>query len=102
MQSQSMTEVEIESLQSHQGPDADVYQADSSNHAMAHGRGLDPHTRGLLERGSQQQRGQAREQHRGYRSEPPPSSADLQPEHRRKDATALASKRAFSPSTHDP
>ena len=70
-----MTEVEIESLQSQQRPDADVYQPDSGNHAMAHGRGLDPRTHRVLEHGSQQQRGQACDQRRGDRSEPPPSPA---------------------------
>ena len=54
-----MTQVEIESLQPQQRPDADVYQPDSGSHAMAHGRGLDPRTHRLLEHGSQQQRGQA-------------------------------------------
>jgi len=43
-----MTEVEIESLQSQQRPDADVYPPNSGNHAMAHGRGLDPRTHGVL------------------------------------------------------
>ena len=83
-----MTEVEIESLQSQQRPDADVYLPDSGNHAMAHGRGLDPRTHGVLEHGSQQQRGQACDQRRGNRSEPPPSPAGSKPKHRRKDATA--------------
>jgi len=35
-----------------------VYQPDSGNHAMAHGRGLDPRTHRLLKHGSQQHRGQ--------------------------------------------
>jgi hypothetical protein len=38
MQSHSMTEVEIDSLQSQQRPEADVHQPDSGTHAMAHGR----------------------------------------------------------------
>jgi hypothetical protein len=59
MQSHSMTEVEIEPLQSQQRPDADVYLLDSGNHAMARGRGLDPRAHRVLEHGSQQQRGQA-------------------------------------------
>ena len=49
MQSHSMTEVEIQSLQSQQRPDADVHQPDSGNHAMARGRGLDPRTHSALE-----------------------------------------------------
>jgi hypothetical protein len=88
MQSHFMTEVEIESLQSQQRPDADVYQPDSGNHAMAHGRGLDPRTHRVLEHGSQQQRGQACDQRRGDHSEPPPSPAGSKRNHRRKDATA--------------
>ncbi len=52
-----MTEIEIESLQAQQRPDTDVYQPDSRNCAMAHGRGLYPRTNRVLERGSQQQRG---------------------------------------------
>jgi hypothetical protein len=70
MQSHSMTEVEIESLQSQQRPDADVYHADSSNRAMVHGRGLDPRSHALLEHGSQQRRGRnhAYDQRRGDRS----------------------------------
>ena len=84
-----MTEVEIESLQSQQRPDADVYQPDSGNHAMAHGRGLDPRTHSVLERRFQQHRGQAYDQRRGDRSsEPPPSPAGSKCKHRRKDATA--------------
>jgi hypothetical protein len=67
-----MTEVEIELLQSQQRPDADVYQPDSGNCAMARGRGLDPRTHRVLEHGSQQQRGQACDQRRSDRSEPPP------------------------------
>jgi hypothetical protein len=89
MQSHSMTDVEIESLQSQQRPDADVYQPNSGNHAMAHGRGLDPRTHRVLEHGSQQQRGQACDQRRGDRSsEPPPSPAGSKRNHRRKHATA--------------
>jgi hypothetical protein len=59
MQSHSRPKVEIESLQSQKRPDADVYQPDSSNCAMAHGCGLDPRSHRVLEPGSQQQRGQA-------------------------------------------
>ncbi|HMJ99329.1 MAG TPA: hypothetical protein VK552_08450, partial [Reyranella sp.] len=70
-----MTEVEIESLQSQQRPDADVYHTDSGNRAMAHGLGLDPRSHRVLEYGSQQQRGQACYQRRGDRAEPPPSPA---------------------------
>ena len=83
-----MTEVEIESLQSQQRPDADVYHADSGNYAMAHGCGLDPRSRRVFERGSQQQRGQAYDQRRGDRYEPPPSPAGSKRKHPRKDATA--------------
>jgi hypothetical protein len=43
-----MTEVEIESLQSQQRPDADVYHADSGNRAMAHRLGLDPRSHAVL------------------------------------------------------
>jgi len=53
MQLHSMTKVEIDSLQSQQWPDADVYQSDSGRDAMAHGRGLDPRTHRVLEHGSQ-------------------------------------------------
>jgi hypothetical protein len=88
MQSHSMTEIEIESLQSQQRPDADAYQPDSGNYAMAQGRGLDPRSHRVLERGSQQQRGQAYDQRRGDRSEPPPSPAGSKRKHPRKDATA--------------
>jgi hypothetical protein len=59
MQSHSMTEVEIESREAQQWPDANVYLPDSGNHAVAHGRGLDPRAHRVLESGSQQQRGQA-------------------------------------------
>jgi hypothetical protein len=88
MQSHSMTEVEIESLQSQQRPDADVYHTDSSDRAMAHGRGLDPRSHRVLEHGTQQQRSQAYDQRRGDRSEPPTSPAGSKREHPRKDATA--------------
>jgi hypothetical protein len=90
MQSHSMTELEIESVQSHQRPDADMYQPDSGNHAMVRGRGLNPRTHLLLELGSQQHRGQAYDQRRGDRSEQPPSPAGSKRNHRRKDATAGA------------
>jgi hypothetical protein len=83
-----MTEVEIESLQSQQRPDADVYQPDSSNCAMAHGCGLDPRTNRVLKHGSQQQHGQAYDQRRGDRCKPPPSPAGSKCKHRRKNATA--------------
>jgi hypothetical protein len=83
-----MTEVEIESLQSQQRPDTDVYQPYLGNRAMAHGRGLNPHTNRVLEHGSQPQRGQACDQRRGDRSKPPPSPAGSKRKHRRKDATA--------------
>jgi hypothetical protein len=79
-----MTEVEIESLQSQQRPDADVYQPNSGNHAMAHGRGLDPRTHRVLEHRSQQQRGQGRDQRRGDRSEPPPRAAASTHQRRRR------------------
>jgi hypothetical protein len=88
MQSHSMTEIEIESLQSKQRPDADVYHTDSGNRAMAHGLGLDPRSHPMLEHGSQQHRGQAYDQGRGDRSEPPPSSAGSKCKHPRKNATA--------------
>jgi hypothetical protein len=87
MQSHSMTEVEIEPLQSQQRPDADVYLLDSGNHAMARGRGLDPRTRRVLEHGSQQQRPEACKQYRGNSSDPPPSPARSKRRHGRKDAT---------------
>jgi hypothetical protein len=54
MQSHSMTEVEVASLQPQQRPDAYVYKPDSGNHAMARGGGFDPRTHRLLEHGSQQ------------------------------------------------
>jgi hypothetical protein len=88
MQSHSMTEIEIESLQSQQGPDADVYCTDSGNRAMARGLGLDPRSHLMLEQGSQQHRGHACDQGRGDRSQPPPSSAGSKCNHRRKNATA--------------
>jgi hypothetical protein len=92
-ESHSMTEVEIESIHSQQRPDADVYHTDSSNRAMAHGRGLDPRSHLVLEHGSQQQRGLAYDQRRGDRYEPPPyepppSPAGSKRKHPRKDATA--------------
>jgi hypothetical protein len=90
MQSHSMPELEIESVQSHQRPDADMYQPDSGNQAMVRGRGLNPRTHLLLELGSQQHRGQAYDQRRGDRSEQPPSPAGSKRNHRRKDATAGA------------
>jgi len=55
---------------------------------MARGRGLDPRTHRVLEHGSQQHRGQAYDQRRGDRCEPPPSPAGSKCNHRRKDATA--------------
>jgi hypothetical protein len=88
MQAHSMTEIEIESLQSHQRPDADVYHTDSGNRAMAHGLGFDPRAHPVLEHGSQQYRGRAYEQGRNDRSEPPSSSAGSKCKHRRKNATA--------------
>jgi hypothetical protein len=88
MQSHSIPKLEIESLQSQQWPDADVYRTDSGNRAMAHGLGLDPRSHPVLEHGSQQQRGQAYDQGRGDRAEPPPSSAGSKCNHRRKNATA--------------
>jgi hypothetical protein len=69
-----MTEVEIESLQSQQRPDADMYHTDSGNRAMARGLGLDPRSHPVLQNGSQQQRGYTYGQGRGDRSEPPPYS----------------------------
>jgi hypothetical protein len=87
MQSHSMTEVEIEPLQSQQRPDADMCLLDSYNHAMARSRGLDPRAHRVLEHGSQQQRGQACKQYRDNRSDPPSSPARSKRKHRRKDAT---------------
>jgi hypothetical protein len=85
MQSHSMTEVEIEFLKSQQRPDANVYPPNSGNHAVAHGRGLDPHAHRVLESGSQQQRGQAYNQSRSDRtSDPPPLSAGSKRNHRRR------------------
>jgi hypothetical protein len=75
MQSHSRPKLEIESLQSQQRPDADVYYTDSDNRAMAHGLGLDPRSHPMLEHGSEQHRGHAYDQGRGDRSEQPPSSA---------------------------
>jgi hypothetical protein len=88
MQSHSMPEVEIESLESQQRPDADVYEPDSGNCAMAHGSGLDPRSHHVLELGTQQRRGQAYDQRRGDRSKPPPSPVGSKRNHPRKDATA--------------
>jgi len=88
MQSHSRPKVEIESLQSQHRPDADVYQPDSGNCAMAHGRGLDPRSHAVLEHGSQHQRGYAYDQRRGDRYKPPPSPAGSKRKHPRKDATA--------------
>jgi hypothetical protein len=88
MQSHSIPKVEIESLQSQQRPDADVYHADSSNRAIANGRGLDPRSHPVLEHGSQQQRGQDYDQRRGDRYEPPPLPAGSKCKHPRKNATA--------------
>jgi hypothetical protein len=88
MQSHSMTEVEIESLQSQQRPNTDVHQPDSGNRVMAPGRGLYSRTNCAFERGSQQQRGQDCDQRRGHRSKPPPSPAGSKRKHRRKDATS--------------
>jgi hypothetical protein len=65
-----------------------VYYTDSGNRAMALGLGLDPRSHPTLEHGSQQHRGQAYDQGRGDRSEPPPSSAGSKCKHRRKNATA--------------
>ena len=73
MQSCAMTQVEIESLQSQQRPDADVYALDSSDQAMARSFGLNPCTHRLLEQGSHPQCGKACEYRHGDRScEPPP------------------------------
>ncbi|HEY6922898.1 MAG TPA: hypothetical protein VI653_05485 [Steroidobacteraceae bacterium] len=84
-----MTDVDVDSLQAEQRPDTDVYQPDSGNHTMAHGRGLNPRTHRVLEHRSQQYRGQAYDHRHGDRSsEPPPSLADSKRNHRRKDATA--------------
>ena len=47
-----------------------------------------PRSHRVLERGSQQQRGQACDQRRGDRYEPPPSPAGSKRKHSRKDATA--------------
>jgi hypothetical protein len=48
MQLHFMTEVEIDSLQSHQRPEADMHYTDSSDRAMTYGSGLDPSTHFLL------------------------------------------------------
>jgi hypothetical protein len=58
-----------------------MYQADSGNHAMAHGRGLDPRTHRFLEFGSQQQGGHTYEQRSDNRSEPPLSPAVSKRQH---------------------
>jgi hypothetical protein len=91
MQPHTRPKIEIESLQSQQRPDADVYQPDSGNCATAHGCRLDPRSHRVLEHGSQQERGQAYDQRRGDRSEPPPSPA-CSIKHPRKDATAASRK----------
>jgi hypothetical protein len=88
MQSHSMPKLEIESLQSQQRPDADVYFTDSGNRAMARGLGLDPRSHPVLEHGSQQQRGHARDQRSGDSSKIEPSPAGSKCKHRRKNATA--------------
>jgi hypothetical protein len=54
MHSQSMTEVEIKSVESQQGPYADVHLIDSGNHTVAHGSGLDPRPHRMREHGAQQ------------------------------------------------
>src|SRR5580698_7278463 len=54
MHSQSMTQVEIKSVESQQWPYADVHLTDSRNHAVAYGSGLDPRARRMLEHGAQQ------------------------------------------------
>jgi hypothetical protein len=77
----SMTEVEVDSLQSQQRPDTNVYQPDSGNCAMAHGRGIYPRTNRVLERGSQQQRGHTGDQRSTDRSKPPASSTDSKRKH---------------------
>jgi hypothetical protein len=76
-----MTEVEIESLQSQQRPDTNVYQPDSCNCAMADGRGIYPRTNRVLERGSQQQRRHTCDQRSSDRSKPPASPADSKRKH---------------------
>jgi hypothetical protein len=83
-----MRKVEIESLQSQQRLDADVYPPNSGHQAMAHGLGFDPRSHRLLEQGSQQHGGQTYDQRRGDRCEPPPSPAGSECNHRREDATA--------------
>jgi hypothetical protein len=88
LQAHSIPKLEIESLQSQQRPDADVYHTDSGNRAMADGLGLDPRSHPVLEHRSQQQRGKAYDQRGGDRTEPPPSPAGSKCKHRRKDATA--------------
>jgi hypothetical protein len=57
VQLHSRPKVEIESFQSQQRPDADVYHTDSGKRAMAHGLGLDPRSHLVFQNGSQQHRG---------------------------------------------
>ncbi|MBV9913146.1 MAG: hypothetical protein JOZ93_11225 [Sinobacteraceae bacterium] len=73
MKSHSMTQVEIARGQSQERPDANVYQADSGNHAMARGGGRDSRAHRFLELGFQQQRGRNYDQRSSNGSEPPPS-----------------------------
>ena len=63
-----MTELEIETLQSQQRPDTDVYPPDSGNCVMAYRHGLYSRTNFAFERGSQQWRGHACDQSGGDRS----------------------------------
>jgi hypothetical protein len=87
MQSHSMTEVEIDSFQAQQRPDADMQLPDSDNRTIAHGHGPDPRTHRALELGFQQLCGQACKKYRDNCSGPQSSSARSKQKHRRKDAT---------------
>jgi hypothetical protein len=81
MYAQSRFKVEIEFLQSKQRPRTDVYLPDSGNCAMANGRRLYPRTNCVLERGSQQGNGHARDQRSDDRSKPQASPADSKCNH---------------------
>src|SRR6185436_5283574 len=84
MQSHSIAEVEIETFQSHERPNADADRTDSNGHSMSRGGGLDPLADRTLEPGFQHHRGQGCDQRCGDRSPEPPSSAGTKHEHRRR------------------
>jgi len=65
-----------------------VHLPDSDDQVMPRGLGFDPRTHRALEHGSQYHDGQAYDQRRGARCEPPPSPAGSECKHRAEDATA--------------